>query len=408
MKPFRDALLGDYLAQISRRIYKKIESLTNEEIMSNDLDILANNIYEEFYVLPITLMDEDTDKRSIKQKKVTKYIEPFFRDFSGREYIEVDGVRASFYYPYTGENELFKCQASVFSLGCYPDIRLENNYLVIDIDRGLNEVQGEVGKTRMIHDLESNMKELRSGISYVNNDVNSFNSRLRGDIMKALQDKKSKVSSFFSIAEMFEVPIEKKEYAKTHIPIQRNIVPISHSYPAESIYTIKEDDYDDIITSIKHTISTFERTPSSFKSMHEEDLRNAVLAALNGIYKGSATGETFRKSGKTDICIEMENRAAFVAECKMWTGIRAVSAALKQLDNYLTWRDCKTALIIFVRKKDFFSVLSKAEQSLHDIPEIKKAEKLDQNEYKCQYLSNSNPGQVIQIRVMLFNLYYDE
>ena len=91
--------------------------------------------------------------------------------------------------------------------------------------------------------------------------------------------------------------------------------------------------------------------------MQEEDLRNTLLAALNSTYLGKATGETFRNNGKTDICIEADDRAAFVAECKMWTGSKAVAKAIHQLDSYLTWRDCKTALIYFVRRKDFISVV---------------------------------------------------
>lgn len=58
--------------------------------------------------------------------------------------------------------------------------------------------------------------------------------------------------------------------------------------------------------------------------MQEEDLRNTLLAALNATYKSDAIGEAFINHGKTDICIERENRAAFVSECKMWTGKRVL------------------------------------------------------------------------------------
>lgn len=33
-----------------------------------------------------------------------------------------------------------------------------------------------------------------------------------------------------------------------------------------------------------------------------------------------AQGETFNKSGKTDILISEESRSAFIAECKIWRG----------------------------------------------------------------------------------------
>ena len=60
----------------------------------------------------------------------------------------------------------------------------------------------------------------------------------------------------------------------------------------------------------------------------------------------------------TDICIEQENRAAFVAECKIWKGPAKLRKAIRQLDGYLTWRDSKASLIVFSKNKDFNSVVS--------------------------------------------------
>ena len=129
------------------------------------------------------------------------------------------------------------------------------------------------------------------------------------------------------------------------------------------------------------------------------------MAALNAIYKGDATGEAFRNAGKTDICIERDNRAAFVAECKMWTGKKAVGNAITQLDSYLTWRDCKTALIYFVRRKDFMKVLEAAEEALRTYDGMKNVIAIDKNEFDCLFLSKANIGQQIKMRVLLFNLY---
>lgn len=132
------------------------------------------------------------------------------------------------------------------------------------------------------------------------------------------------------------------------------------------------------------------------------------MASLNATYKGNATGETFRNAGKTDICIERENRAAFVAECKMWTGQKEVANAVKQLDSYLTWRDCKTAFIYFVRRKDFLKILDTVRDALQDIEYMRNVTSVDKNEFDCLYLSSANPGQQIKMRVMLFNLYSPE
>jgi hypothetical protein len=408
MKPFREYDLSKVIANQWAAVNKKIDTMSNEEIMANDLDVLAENIYQEYFIEPVTIFEEDFSKRSIKQGKIQKYIDPFFRDYSDREYVEVDGVIAEFYFPYTGESDLFKCRASTFSMGVYPEITVNKTTVSFRIERSLSEMNNAKAKDSLLGSLEQALKEIRDGLSYANNDVTAFNNSLRQQAMKWLEEKKTKVEAYFSIATMLEVPIEKKEYAQTHIPLKRNIVPVAKHYESSNYYGISDRDYKDVLDSIKHTGSTYERTPSSYKTLHEEDLRNTLLAALNATYKGDATGEAFRNKGKTDICIERENRAAFVAECKMWTGQKEVGKAIDQLDGYLTWRDCKTALIYFVRRKDFLKTLEFAEAALRAFDGMRNVTALDKNEFECLFLSKANPGQQIKMRVMLFNLYCED
>lgn len=405
MKPFRDLDLSRVIANRLAAAHEKIDSMTNEIIMANDLEVLAENIYQEFFIEPVTIYEEDFSKRSIKQGKIKKYIVPFERDYASRDYVVVDGIISIFFFPYTGEADLFKCKASTFSLSGYPDITVDKTTVSIRLERTTSEMKQSNSKENLLKNLENDFNRIRNGISYANNDVSAFNNSLKGQSINWLKEKKNNVETFFSVATMLEVPIEKKEYAETHIPLKRNITPITKHYESSNYYGISDKDYKDILSSIKHTASTYERTPASYKSLHEEDLRNTLLAALNATYKGDATGETFRNNGKTDICIERENRAAFVAECKMWTGQKEVAKAIEQLDSYLTWRDCKTALIYFVRRKDFMKTLEAAEASLKSFEGMKNVTPMDKNEFECLFLSIANPGQQIRMRVMLFNLY---
>jgi hypothetical protein len=48
---------------------------------------------------------------------------------------------------------------------------------------------------------------------------------------------------------------------------------------------------------------------------------------LNGTFEGAATGETFVRSGKTDILLRQEDRHVFVGECKGYDGPQSVSRA---------------------------------------------------------------------------------
>jgi hypothetical protein len=72
----------------------------------------------------------------------------------------------------------------------------------------------------------------------------------------------------------------------------------------------------------------------------------------------------FNKSGKTDILLRYETSNVFIAECKFWSGPKGLLKAIDQLFAYLTWRDSKAALVLFVRNQDFTSVLESIKQTI--------------------------------------------
>lgn len=407
MKPFEKYDLADVLANQYAEIKKKIDSLSNEEIMANDIEVLIENLYQAFFMEPVEIEDEAFSKRKMKQGKVRRYVDPFYRGPYDSEYVDVDGVKAYFYYPYTGDKKLFSCKASVFSLGVYPQIELKDGCVEIIIEKTLVETKQNNSVAQIFSQATSAIKEIKSGIEYANSNVNAYNADLRNHLRNELEQKKANVQSLFDIAKELEVPLEKKDYSKKQVTVNRRIIPIAHSYKKEDYYCISEDAYKDILETLKQVVSIYERTPASYKGMHEEDLRNTLLAILNVTFKGGANGEVFRKKGKTDICIEQDNRAAFVAECKMWTGPKAIGEAIKQLDSYLTWIDRKTALIFFVKNKEFLPIIEKAFTTLKTIENMKEVKEIDKNEFSCVYMSCENPGQLVKIRVMLFNMAYE-
>lgn len=126
------------------------------------------------------------------------------------------------------------------------------------------------------------------------------------------------------------------------------------------------DDYEGILTLIKNLSLVIERNLHTFVSMAEPDIRNIILVLLNAVYEGTATGETFNGSGKTDIILRHEGQNLFIAECKFWQGKKELTDAINQLLGYITWRDTKTALIIFNRNKDLTSVLQKIQEAIKE------------------------------------------
>ena len=115
-----------------------------------------------------------------------------------------------------------------------------------------------------------------------------------------------------------------------------------------------------------------ERSPSAFAEMDEEALRSHFLVQLNGHYQGQATGETFNYEGKTDILIRANGKNIFIAECKYWAGAKKFVESINQLLGYVSWRDTKTAIIIFNRNRNFSQVLGAIPGSVRAHPNFKK------------------------------------
>ena len=88
------------------------------------------------------------------------------------------------------------------------------------------------------------------------------------------------------------------------------------------------------------------------------------LVPLNALYEGNATAETFSYLGKTDIQICYEGKPVFTAECKFWSGPKALLETIDQLLRYTTWRDTKTAILLFNRQKEFSKVLGQVESTM--------------------------------------------
>ena len=102
-----------------------------------------------------------------------------------------------------------------------------------------------------------------------------------------------------------------------------------------------------------------EANARTFNKNDEEEIRDFIISTLGTHYENMVTGETFRKKGKTDILIIFDNKAAFIGECKIWHGIKKFSEAVDQLFGYSTWKDSKTALIVFNKDNKDFSMLHK-------------------------------------------------
>jgi hypothetical protein len=149
-------------------------------------------------------------------------------------------------------------------------------------------------------------------------------------------------------------PITKRHGAPTTyaVPVQKRKPKIERP-PSPSGKFLPEpalpmEEYENILSIMRNMVRVMEQSPKAFENMGEEDLRTQFLVQLNAQYEGRATGETFNFQGKTDILIRAdEGGNVFIAECKFWSGEKQFLETIDQLLSYLTWRDTKTAILIF-------------------------------------------------------------
>lgn len=151
--------------------------------------------------------------------------------------------------------------------------------------------------------------------------------------------------------------------------------------------------------------TTMEKTARTYYHNNEEELRDHLLATLNTHYD-NATGETFRKIGKTDIHIEFENKAAFIGECKIWRGEKNFDDAVQQLMNYSTWKDNKVSVVVFNKENQSFQgIVDKIDLWVKE--NTKRSNKKKMNMWVCEYY-RSDMNSLVKLNILAFDLYVDK
>lgn len=145
--------------------------------------------------------------------------------------------------------------------------------------------------------------------------------------------------------------------------------------------------------------------PSTYAGKDEEHLRDHILLILEPNFEGSATGETFNKKGETDILLRHESSNVFVAELKYWHGKKAYLDTITQLLSYLTWRDSKADVVIFVSNKDFSSVLTTIRESTHEHPNyLGFVKEVDEGWFQYRFHINGDTNREVRLAVQAFHV----
>lgn len=397
---------------ISRKLQDLTQTIANFEpdyLLKVSESDLGKTLSDKYSFCPILLK---VDQKRVEQYgdvdlPRSNYPDIFLQRYDLPHYVK--GTQILISIPFEGDSDLFQYRGSTYSLDP-PEGQIIGDKIVISIEIISNSSNEERQIEEVKKQLDFKIREIEKGISWINKDVSDFNKDLPKFIQSQIQKRKEKILRDEHIVASLNLPLRRTEIGKTiEIPEIKQKIVITFPNVGEEKFepepTLGDENYTSILKIIQNMIRAIERSPSTFSRLSEEELRDFILVYLNGIFEGSATGETFNENGKTDILIRIHGKTLFIAECKFWKGSKSISAAIDQLLSYTSWRDTKTALIIFNKTKNFSDILQKIEET---IPKHKNYKKLirKENETTLKYLFHhiDDKNKELYLSVMVFEI----
>lgn len=398
--------LGRLIEAQQNALFKEIDEIDGNRLLNTNQTELVE-YFKQKYLLPAPVLQED--KISVDQKEIQVDVsnDPNRLIFDRDEPFYITGTKVNFYIPYEGDKDLFKCQPSTYSLNP-PRGTVTETDLILSYETTKHE--GDSIKNQFTNQLA----QIKEYLGRIAGGVSEFNTNLENTIQQRIEARSKKIREDHGLVSSFGFPLRRREDAvETYtVPVaKKRIVPQMPTPGAPSVPEPEMDmkDYEQILSIISNMVTVMERSPKAFVNMEEEDLRTHFLVQLNGQYEGQATGETFNANGKTDILIRVENKNIFIAECKFWKGPEYLKEAINQLLGYTSWRDTKTAILIFNRNKNLSEVLNK-------IPEVMKAHSnyiseesySSETGFRFRYHQNNDKDRNIVITVLVFDIPIEE
>lgn len=418
MELFNNERTNSFFNKKNHELNVDIENISDQDILNLDKEEFKNYYYNKYYIEPINILD-DQITNDIEKTQIEKY-NPFYGSFGYGEQrtFLVDGYKINYNIPFEGNPYLLRLSPTMGIMTKFDINKIINEnskeYLPsisFSIEIEAKELENKENPQEYIETTFNNeFNHYRSMISYINNDINGYNRGLQERITKLLDTKYHKSNNFSNLLNKINIPLKTNPNMPSPTPISLKIQQKENKYPQKVNkdrieYCISNDDYENIKNIINLACVSFEKTPNTINIHNEEEIRDLILSNLNTHYNSSATGETFSKTGKTDIRIQFENKAAFIAECKIWHGISEFNKAINQLFSYTTWRDVKTSLIIFNKEiKDFKSILSKIKESLNQNELCISKNEINLNNWQCTFKKNKNSDEKIELNIIVCDI----
>jgi hypothetical protein len=392
---------GNLVAALQTGIGKaihKVESIPENQVLTaSETDLLADLI-EESRANPIILKKDQMYQRQPKEVRV--------RQQDVGEVFSLTGVQITVVLPFEGDSSILRLLPPTFSMSP-PRAEITGQEIILTY-QFTNPTPSEV-EQRYSHDI----RKIEQNLNWGAEQVHTYNLQLETTLREAIARRKKRLLDHQGLAAALNLPLKRRDVPPTYtIPMTRRRPKIGLSPATTAAFkpepALADDDYQFILKIIQDMSLVMERSPHTFAKLQEEEIRDLFLLQLNGHYEGRATAETFNGDGKTDILIRHEGQNVFIAECTLWKGDRYLTQKIDQLLGYKSWRDTKTAILLFSHNRDFSAVLAKIPEVIKVHPNFKKElEHPSQTDFRFLFSHRGDNNREFVLTVLAFNVPTD-
>ncbi|MFJ6986538.1 MULTISPECIES: hypothetical protein [unclassified Streptomyces] len=391
---FSNGDLADTLNHQLDKIANAVAGWSEDSLLSLPEDDVCDRLRTDFLIEPLVLDRDGITAEQIEDGLVTTHQ---FGDT-----VRVRQTAVTFVVPYTGARRLWGLRPDHFTHSP-PKATIGDEDLKVYWTGPLNPAPD-----RIKQNLDAQLNTLQQWIDWSTQQVNRYNDSAAQRILGEVQARKTRALANRDLQASLGFPMRKRPDADTYIvPIKRKKIvprrtaPVSEPFRPEP--ALDEGQYEAALKVLLHQRNQLERSPSTTAKMDEENIRDLLLLQLNGHFEGQAAGEVFNNVGKTDILIRVEDRHIFIGECKIWRGPKTITETLDQLLGYLTWRDTKAALVLFIRSGVPSDVIAKAVAKFREHPGYKRdGRHATEERHDFLFAATSDPNREIRLAFLPF------
>jgi len=403
VKAFFEIDSFSFIDQLTERLKKEIEGKGKEYILGVDENECKKYLISEFTLEPLKI-----DPSTEIIEKPTKTNESRDDGFYGQRY-EVEVYTFTVKYHFTGSGVLFRIRPSQWVMTSH-EIYVDSKQSIVSFSVKIYRQDAEEFKKEKNQAYGSAFANLNNA----NVEAGSWNNRLEGLVNSSFTNIKTKFQNENDFFAAINIKVNPNTASIFTAPtITKKVIPQptvkNKEFSSEPM--MSKEMYDDLLKVVYESGKSMEKKPALYKDKDEEGLRDQFLFVLETRYEETtATGETFNRGGKTDIILKYSKDGSnlFVAECKFWHGASEFQKALSQLfDRYLTWRDSKAALLMFVKNRDFSNVITTLKDEVKKHPYYKR-DNGTRGETSFSYLFRlpQDENKDVYFEIMLF--HYDK